>query len=259
MTRIAQEALAEVEVESVLAPLQLPFNPMDACAPRGNQLLARLPPPDFKRLQRHLQPVWLLGGEKLHDGGGELFAAFPVQSVLSLQSAHADGCAVSYASVGREGCFGFQLLHGSTPTTQAVAAIGGLTYLLPAEQLREEYERQGVLAALLVAQAHALLAQSGILCACNRRHSLEQQLACWLLLTHDRVQGNELIVTQEMIASLLGVRREGVTEAARKLQRLGMIEYRRGHIFILKRDCLAARSCECYFGIRAQLGRSFEH
>jgi len=257
MNRLAQ--VARIEDRIVSAPSPLPFDSSEVCTPRGNRILARLPPADFKRLQKHLQPAWLMGGEKLHDGGGELFAAFPVQSVLSLQSPHADGCSVSFASIGHEGCFGFQLLSHQAPAMQAVAAIGGLTYLLPVEQLRDEYERQGAFAALLVEQGQIVLAQAGILCGCHRRHALEQQLASWLLITLDRMQGNELSVTQELISSLLGVRREGVTEAARKLQKLGLIEYRRGHIFVLKRACLAARACECYPVIRAQLERSFQH
>ena len=256
MNRLAQQA--RIEDESVAATSPLPSDPAQLCTPRGNRLLDALPPADLKRLQKHLQPAWLLGGEKLHDGGGETFAAFPVQSVLSLQSPHADGCSVSFASIGREGCFGFQLLGDRLPPMHAVAAIGGLTYLLPVEQLREEFERQGAFATLLVRQGQVLLAQAGILCGCHRRHALRQQLASWLLLTLDRVQGNEIVVTQEMIASLLGVRREGVTEAARELHKLGLIEYRRGHIRILERDCLAARACECYAAIRAQLQRNFE-
>ena len=257
MNRLALEPHID-DVAELPVPSPLPFDSSELCAPRGNRILARLPPNDFKRLQKHLQPAWLLGGDKLHDGGGEMFAAFPVQSVLSLQSPHADGCSVSFASIGHEGCFGFQLLGHKAPAMQAVAAIGGLTYLLPVEQLREEFERQGAFAALLVEQGQQLLAQAGILCGCHRRHALEQQLASWLLLTLARMRGNELIVTQEMISSLLGVRREGITEAARKLQKLGLIEYRRGHIYILQPGCLAARACECYPAIRQQLQRGFE-
>jgi len=256
MNTLAQHAGIEERSEAAASPL--PFDPTQLCSPRGNRLLDALPPADFKRLQKHLQPAWLLGGDKLHDGGGDNFAAFPVQSVLSLQSPHTDGCSVSFASIGREGCFGFQLLGDRLPPMHAVAAIGGLTYLLPVEQLREEFERQGAFAALLVRQGQVLLAQASILCGCHRRHALEQQLASWLLLTLDRVQGNEIVITQEMISSLLGVRREGVTEAARKLQKLGLIEYRRGHIRILERGCLAARACECYAAIRSQLERNFE-
>jgi len=209
MNNLAPEARIDTAA-SVPTGLPLPFDASERCALRGNRILARLPPNDFKRLQKHLQPAWLLGGEKLHDGGGEFFAAFPVQSVLSLQSPHSDGVSVSFASIGHEGCFGFQLLGHKPPPMQAVAAIGGLTYLLPVEHMREEYERQGAFAALLVEQGQVLLAQAGILSGCHRRHALEQQLASWLLVTLDRMQGNELIVTQEMISSLLGVRREGL-------------------------------------------------
>jgi CRP-like cAMP-binding protein len=165
---------------------------------------------------------------------------------------------VEFASVGREGFFGFSLLgeHGGSPI-QATAAVAGLAYALPREQLLAEYERNGTFAKLLIEHGTALLAQSALLCGCHRRHSLEQQLARWLLLSFDRLRGTELVVTQEMIASLLGVRREGITEAAGKLQRDGLIEYRRGHVFLLKRDALAARACECYRAIRWQIDRSF--
>jgi CRP-like cAMP-binding protein len=177
---------------------------------------------------------------------------FPVRAVLCLQAPHSDGCAVSFASVGREGCLGFDLLSASS-CSQATAAIGGLAYLLPAPELRAEFERHGELAKQMIAHGNVLVAHAAILCACNRRHVLEQQLARWLLVMLDRSPGNELVATQEMIAGLLGVRREGVTEAARRLQDCGLIEYRRGRIFVRERAALAARACECYRAIRAQL------
>jgi len=255
---IAAQLPSRTDHLPVREPTPLPFDPGGQDNPRGNRILAQLPSAEFKRLQPHLQPVWLLGGEKLRSFGDEPMAAFPVRAVLCLQAPHSDGCAVSYASVGREGCVGFDLLSPSTTRTQATAALGGLAYLLPAQELRAEFERNGEFARQLIAHGNALLAQAAVLCACNRRHALEQQLARWLLVMLDRLPGNELIVTQEMIASLLGVRREGVTEAAGRLQAAGVIEYRRGHIYVLRRAELAGRACECYGTIRAQLGALFE-
>ena len=251
MADVAQ--LRRREPYQAAAPSSLPFDAKEQDTPRGNRSLARLTAPEFKRLQAHLQPVWLLGGEKLDLGGDEPVAVFPVRAVLCLQSPHSDGCAVAYASVGREGCVGFHLLSSPSPRMHATAALGGLAYLLPAQHLRAEVGQHGEFARQVVAHGASLLGQAAVLCACNRRHALESQLARWLLVMLDRLPGNELIVTQEMIATLLGVRREGVTEAARRLQGDGLIEYRRGHIFVLDRAALAERACECYVAIRAQL------
>jgi CRP-like cAMP-binding protein len=239
-------------------PASLPFDPALQDSPRGNRILASLSSEEFNRLRPHLAPVRLLSGEKLRLAGDEPTAVFPVRAVLCLQAPHSDGCAVSFASVGREGCLGFDLLSASS-WSQATAAIGGLAYLLPAPELRAEFERHGELAKQMIAHGNVLVAQAAILCACNRRHVLEQQLARWLLVMLDRSPGNELVATQEMIAGLLGVRREGVTEGARRLQYCGLIEYRRGRIFVRERAALAARACECYRAIRAQLERLFEN
>jgi len=236
----------------------LPFDPGKQESPRGNLLLARLPEAQFKRLRACLQPVWLVGGDKLAAcGHDEAMAVFPVRAVLSLYTTHSDGTTVSFSSVGREGFLGFDLLSPSASRTPATVVLGGLAYLLPAQRLRDEFGRQDEFARQLLAHANTLVAQAAVLCACNRRHALEQQLARWLLVMLDRLPGNELVVTQEMIGSLLGVRREGVTEAARRLQDSGLIEYRRGHIFVLERAGLAERACECYGAIRAQFDQLF--
>ena len=256
MASSAQKVRPE-SIAFAVAPGPLPHEANELCAPLGNRVLARLPPQEFKRVQKHLQPLWLLGGENIDLVGEEPVAIFPVQAILSLRTRHADGCAVEFASVGREGFFGFALLGANPSPVVAIAATAGLVYALPAEQLRDEFERQETFARLMMEQGIALVAQAATLCGCHRRHALEQQVARWLLTSFDRLRGNELIVTQEMIASLLGVRREGVTEAAGKLQRDGIIEYRRGHVFLLKRDALAARACECYGAIRAQLEHGF--
>ena len=255
MPQIAQHERADAVTGVASEPL--PFEPVDLSAPLGNQLLARLPPVEFRRVQRFLQPMWLIGGETIELDDDAPVAIFPVQAILSLRTRHADGCAVEFASVGREGFFGFSLISGNVLPAHAIASAPGLAYAFPAEILRQEYDRQSVFARLMLEQGTALLAQAAILCGCHRRHALEQQVARWLLSSFDRLRGNELIVTQEMVSSLLGVRREGVTEAARKLQKDGIIEYRRGHVFLLRRDLLAARACECYGAIRAQFDRSF--
>jgi CRP-like cAMP-binding protein len=252
MSTVARQQRVEAVADSTAEPL--PFDETELCAPLGNHLLASLPPGEFRRLRRHLQPLRLRGGETLADVHA---AIFPVQAIVSLRTRHADGCAVEFASIGREGCFGFDFKHGDERlSAHAMASAPGLAFTLASEPLSEEEERGSTLSHLLLRQAHVVLAQAAILCACHRRHSLEQQLARWLLTSFDRLQGNELVVTQEMIAGLLGVRREGVTEAARRLQKDGLIEYRRGHVFLVRRDGLAARACECYPAIRRQLERS---
>jgi CRP-like cAMP-binding protein len=258
MSVIAQEARIEVAPVAAI-PEAVLLDPADLRAPLGNQVLARLPLADFRRLRSHLQPAWLLGGERVETEGPTAVAIFPVQSILSLRTRHADGYAVEFSSVGNEGFYGFSLLGQYPGHGHVTVSAAGLAYALPAEVLRQEYQRQGEFARLMLEQGQAQLAQAAILCGCHRRHALEQQLARWLLASFDRLRGIELIVTQEMIASLLGVRREGVTEAARRLQKEGLIEYRRGHVFLRSREGLAARACECYGAIRAQMQRSFEH
>jgi CRP-like cAMP-binding protein len=223
---------------------------------RGNLLLDRLPAREFNRLQPLLQPLFLSSGHALGLDGAAAAAIFPVQAILSLRTRHTDGCAVEFANVGREGCFGFALLSNLPSPGQAITCSAGLAFALPAQHLIAEFERKGEFAQLMLDQGASLLAQAALLCGCHRRHALERQLARWLLTNFDRLQDNELIVTQEMIASLLGVRREGITEAACHFQREGLIEYRRGHIRLLRRDELAARACECYGTIRDLLERS---
>jgi CRP-like cAMP-binding protein len=146
-------------------------------------------------------------------------------------------------------------MGGDTTPARSIVQTGGLGFRLRASQLVEEFNRHGALMKLLLRYTQALITQTAMTAACNRRHSLEQQLCRWLLMTLDRTPGNELIMTQELIASMLGVRREGVTEAAGRLQRAGLITYRRGHITVLARDGLADRACECYEGMRREMDR----
>ena len=236
------------------ATSHLPIDAGAERAPLGNCLLSRLPSSEFMRLRGHLQPAWLLAGETVPlEGHGLLF---PVQAILSLQTVLSDGYTVAFASIGREGCLGRSTAPGShKEARRCVVHAGGLAYRLPAELVADFAGGPGQLQSLLVAHERALLGQAAILCGCYRRHTLEQQLARWLLLTLDRLPGTEILVTQEMIAGVLGVRREGVTEAARRLQRDGLIHYRRGHVFVLDRDALAGRACECYAAIRAEFAR----
>jgi hypothetical protein len=236
----------------------LAFDPADQCAPLGNRLLARLSPAAFKQLRSQLQPTWLLGGELVEIGSGNTGALFPVQAIVSVQTVLADGCAVEFAGIGREGYLGTATGAGSLKCARrCLVHAGGLAYRMPTEAMHAAIAKQGEFAALLSDFDTALLGQAAILCGCYRRHSLEQQLARWLLLTLERLPGNEIVVTQEMIANLLGVRREGVTEAAGRLQRAGIIEYRRGHVFVLQRDALEERACECAAAIRAEIGRIY--
>jgi CRP-like cAMP-binding protein len=254
MARNAQ--LLEAAAFQSATSLRRAVDSTDQQAPLGNRLLARLSPGAFKRVRGYLQPAWLLGGENAASTGENSSLLFPVQAIVSLQTVLSDGCTVEFASIGREGYLGNAMAPGSPrEARRCVVQSGGLAYRLPREFLLDGTNSPGELAELLAAHDAALIGQAAILCGCYRRHALEQQVARWLLLTLDRLPGNEIVVTQEMIASLLGVRREGVTEAARRLQRASVIDYRRGRVFVLDRKALEARACECYAAIRAEFAR----
>jgi CRP-like cAMP-binding protein len=234
-----------------------PFEAAGGRAPEGNRLLAAIPRAQFKRLRPVLEPVTLLVGDVLRESGDPAtHAIFPAHAIVSLQHVTDCGASVEYASVGNEGLVGFGLaLGGDERLSRWVVQAGGLAWRVRAEALAAEFERGDALFRLVLQYAQALVAQVALTAACNRRHSLEQQLCRWFLLALDRLPGNELVITQELIASILGVRREGVTEAAGRLQRAGIIEYRRGHITVLRRDGLGARACECYRVMRVELDR----
>ncbi|MEO8160166.1 MAG: Crp/Fnr family transcriptional regulator [Arenimonas sp.] len=226
-------------------------------SPARNRLLGALPPADLERIGAQLEPVQLLVGDLLCDSGASMsHAIFPASAIVSLQYVMENGASAEFAGVGNEGMVGIALVTGGeSMPSRAVVQAGGLAYRLRASLLQAEFERGGALSRLLLLYLQALVSQVALGATCNRRHTLEQQLCRWFLFALDRVPGNELRITQELIASMLGVRREGVTEAAGRLQRAGIIEYRRGHITVLRRAGLVTRSCECYEVARRELDR----
>jgi len=208
-------------------------------------------------LAAHLELVHLPLGEMLYEPGGQLrHAYFPTTAIVSLHYVMESGASSESAGVGNEGVVGISLfMGGNTTPSAAVVQTAGHAYRLDGGKLLEEFNRAGLLQRLLLRYTQALMTQMSQTAACNRHHSVEQQLCRWLLLTLDRSPSNELVMTQELIASMLGVRREGITEAAGKLQRAGFISYRRGHIAVLDRVGLEARVCECYAVVKAELNR----
>ena len=226
-------------------------------SPNQNHLLAALPAAEFERLAPHLELVPMRLGETLYDPGGQLqHAYFPTTAIVSLIYILESGSSAESAGVGNEGVVGIALfMGGDTTSSSAVVQTAGHGYRLQGRLLKEEFNRAGLMQRLLLRYTQALGTQMFQTAACNRHHSVEQQLCRWLLLTLDRLPSHELVMTQELIASLLGVRREGITEAAGHLQRTGVIRYRRGHIAVLERSGLEARACECYAVVKKELGR----
>ncbi len=226
-------------------------------SPNQNHLLAALPTTEFERLAAHLELVPLALGEILYEPGGQMdHAYFPTSAIVSLHYVMASGASAETAGVGNEGIVGISLfMGGDTTPSSAVVQTAGHAYRLESHLLKEEFIRAGLMQRLLLRYTQALITQIAQTAACNRHHSVEQQLCRWLLLTLDRVSSRELIMTQELVASMLGVRREGITEAAGKLQRAGVIRYRRGHIAVLDRSGLENRSCECYAMVKKELSR----
>ena len=224
-----------------------------------NRLLAALPPEDFARLQPHLELVPLPLGLAVYESGGpQGYVYFPTTAIVSLLYVLGDGDSAEIAVVGNEGLVGIALfMGGETTPSRAVVQSAGHGYRLQASVLKAEFERGGALQHLLLRYTQALMTQMIQTAVCNRHHSVDQQLCRWLLLSLDRLPGNELVMTQELIANMLGVRREGVTEAAGKLHRAGIIEYSRGHITVLDRPQLEARVCECYAVVRRETDRLF--
>ena len=222
-----------------------------------NQLLAALPAAEFERLAAHLEPVSLRLGEMLYEPGGQLqHAIFPTTAIVSLHYVMDSGASAETASVGAEGVVGISLyMGGDTTCSSAVVLTAGQAYRLERHILRDEFERHGPVQRLLLRYTQALMTQMSLTAACNRHHSVEQQLCRWLLLTLDRVLSRELVMTQELVASSLGVRRESVAAAAGKLQHDGLIRYRRGHITVLDRTGLETRACECYAVVKKEQGR----
>jgi CRP-like cAMP-binding protein len=226
-------------------------------APRRNLLLNALPGEDFERLVPHLQLMSLLVGDTLYESGDrQHYVYFPVSAVISLHYLLENGGSSEIAGVGNEGMLGVALIMGGNSTSsRAVVQASGAAYRLNAALLLQEFERSGPLQRLLLRYTQALLTQMSQTAVCNRHHTVEQQLCRWLLLTLDRLPHNELKITQELIANMLGVRRGGVTVAAGNLQDKGYISYRRGHITVVDRHGLEVDVCECYDVVKREFAR----
>jgi CRP-like cAMP-binding protein len=225
--------------------------------PTQNRLLAALPPEDYQRLLPDLELVPLPLGLAVYESGGKLdYVYFPTDCIVSLLYVMKDGSSAEIAVVGAEGLVGVSLFMGgeSTPS-RAVVQSAGSAYRLPSKTLKREFEQSHPLQHLLLRYTQALITQMAQTAVCNRHHSVEQQLCRWLLLSLDRLDSNELNMTQELIANMLGVRREGVTEAAGHLQMDGMIQYNRGRIKVLDRPKLEERVCECYMVVKRESDR----
>ena len=229
----------------------------DLHAPRQNHLLAGLPAEERGRLMPNLELVPMPLGHVLYESGSELrHVYFPTTAIISLLYVMLDGASAEIGVVGNEGIIGVALfMGGETMPNRAVVQSAGYAYRLKGQLLKQEFNRSGELQHLLLRYTQALLTQMSQTAVCNRHHSLDQQLCRWLLLSLDRLPANELVMTQELIANMLGVRREGVTEAAGKLQKAGLIQYQRGHITVLDRAGLEARSCECYAVVKQEYDR----
>ena len=224
---------------------------------RRNHLLAALPEADFERIAPHLELIAMPLGEVLYESGGKMqFVYFPTTSIVSLLYVMEDGSSAEIAVVGNDGMVGISLfMGGETTPSRAVVQSAGECYRLRAGVLKEEFNRYGPTMHLLLRYTQALITQMTQTAVCNRHHSVDQQLCRWLLLSLDRLNSNELRMTQELIANMLGVRREGVTEAAGKLQAAGLIHYNRGNIKVLDRAGIEQRSCECYEVVKRESDR----
>ncbi len=225
--------------------------------PNRNQLLAALPAEEFGRLAPHLELVPMRLGDTLYEPGGvQKYAYFPTTAIVSLLYVLESGSSSEVAGVGNEGVLGISLfMGGDTTPSSAVVQTGGVGFRLEGRYLKEEFNRAGIMQRVLLRYAQALLTQICQTAACNRYHSVEQQMSRWLLSILDRLPSSEMTLTHELIAGALGVRREGITEAAGNLQRAGCIRYRRGHITVLDRARLELFACECYAVLSKELRR----
>jgi CRP-like cAMP-binding protein len=224
---------------------------------RNNHLLAALPEAEWQRWLPQLELIDMPLGKVLYESGVTLkHVYFPTTAIVSLLYVMEDGASAEIAVVGNEGIVGISLFMGggSTPS-RALVQSAGQAFRLKAQTMKEEFDRAGPVLHLLLRYTQALITQMAQTAVCNRHHSLDKQLCRWLLLSLDRLQGSDLVMTQELIANMLGVRREGVTEAAHKLQDLGLIRYARGHITVLDRTALEQRVCECYAVVRKEYDR----
>ncbi len=225
--------------------------------PRQNQLLAALPDAAWAHWLPQLEPVNMPLGQVLSESGKQLeHVYFPTTSIVSLLYVMEDGASAEIAVVGHEGLVGISLFMGGKSTiSRAVVQSAGQGFRLKADLLMQEFNRAGPVLHLLLRYTQALITQMAQTAVCNRHHSLDQQLCRWLLLSLDRLHSNELTMTQELIANMLGVRREGVTDAAGRLQKDGLIEYQRGRIKVLDRSRLEQRTCECYAVVKNEYDR----
>ena len=253
MTDGAQES----PQKPVKIPMHKPAQDAGRTEPRENQILASLSDADWQRWLPQLEWVDLPLGRVLYESGRTVdHVVFPTTAIVALLYLMEDGASAEIAMTGREGLIGVSAFMGggSTPG-QAVVQNAGQGFRLAAPAIREEFKRSPAVMHLLLGYTQALISQMSQTAACNRHHTVDQQLCRWLLLSLDRLTGSDLAMTQELIASMLGVRREGVTEAALKLQRLGLIRYARGHITVLDRPGLEQRSCECYAVVKREYDR----
>lgn len=225
--------------------------------PRQNKLLAALPDVELQRLAPDLDGVELHKDQALYESGDPMsYVYFPTTALVSTVYEFEDGASAETAVVGNEGLVGIAVyMGGDSRLGRAIVLRGGHAFQMRAHALKEEFERAGPLMRVLLRYTQALITQIAQTAACNRHHSLDQRLCRWLLLSLDRMQGNDIGVTQELIASMLGVRREGVTAAAQTLQKLGLIHCSRGHIDVLDRPGLEQRACECYAVVRREYER----
>jgi CRP-like cAMP-binding protein len=225
--------------------------------PNQNHLLAALTADEAQRLVPHLDLVPMPFGEVYYESGGRLpYVYFPTNSIVSVHYVLENGASAEIAGVGNEGILGISLfMGGKTTPSRASVRAAGFGYKLRAQLLMDEFNLCGSFHHLLLRYTQALMTQTAQTAVCHRHHTLAQQLCCWLLLTLDRTTSNELVLTQELAAGMLGVRREGITEAAGKLQRSGFISYRRGHITVLDRTGLEGQACECYRVVKTEFDR----
>jgi CRP-like cAMP-binding protein len=225
--------------------------------PKDNRLLAALPEREWSLWLPHLEPVELPLGTVIYESGGKLtHVYFPTTAIVSLLYVMENGGSAEIAVVGHEGIVGISLfMGGETTPSRAVVQSAGMGYRLRANLVMEEFNKAGPALHLLLRYTQALITQMAQTAVCNRHHALDQQLCRWLLLSLDRLRTNELVMTQELIANMLGVRREGVTEAAGRLDKAGLIRYQRGRITVLDRPGLERRTCECYAVVKKEYDR----
>jgi len=230
---------------------------LDKHSPERNHLLAALSPEERDRLFPHLRLVTMPLGKVLYESGDvQRYVYFPTDSIVSLLYVMESGASAEVSVVGNEGVIGIALfMGGETTPSRAIVQSAGHAYRLIGQRLKDEFHRSGGMQLLLLRYTQALITQMAQTAVCNRHHSVDQQLCRWLLLSLDRLSSNELIMTQDLIANMLGVRREGVTEAAGKLQKLGVIRYSRGRITVLDRPQLEQLSCECYGVVKKETDR----